>query len=43
MTRVGEMLAAAKAEGMTTLVQDGILKALAGLTAFRLVKAVSLK
>ena len=41
--RVAEMQPAAKSEGMTTLVQDGILKALAGLTDFRQVKAVAIK
>jgi type II secretory ATPase GspE/PulE/Tfp pilus assembly ATPase PilB-like protein len=37
------MVAAARAEGMTTLVQDGILKSLQGLTDFRQVKAVAIK
>src|SRR5919204_1654120 len=32
--RVAEMLALARAEGMTTLVQDGVLKSLQGLTDF---------
>ncbi len=41
--RVAEMLLAAKAIGMTTLVQDGILKSLEGLTDFRQVKAVAIK
>ena len=41
--RVAEMLEQAKAEGMTTLVQDGVLKSLAGLTDFRQVKAVAIK
>jgi type II secretory ATPase GspE/PulE/Tfp pilus assembly ATPase PilB-like protein len=41
--RVAEMLLAAKALGMTTLVQDGILKSLEGLTDFRQVKAVAIK
>jgi type II secretory ATPase GspE/PulE/Tfp pilus assembly ATPase PilB-like protein len=41
--RVAEMLERAKAEGMTTLVQDGVLKALSGLTDFRQVKAVAIK
>jgi type II secretory ATPase GspE/PulE/Tfp pilus assembly ATPase PilB-like protein len=41
--RVPEMLASARADGMTTLVQDGILKSLAGLTDFRQVKAVAIK
>jgi type II secretory ATPase GspE/PulE/Tfp pilus assembly ATPase PilB-like protein len=41
--RVAEMLPTARAEGMTTLVQDGVLKALSGLTDFRQVKAVAIK
>jgi type II secretory ATPase GspE/PulE/Tfp pilus assembly ATPase PilB-like protein/GAF domain-containing protein len=41
--RVAEMLVAAKGAGMTTLVQDGILKSLDGLTDFRQVKAVAIK
>jgi type II secretory ATPase GspE/PulE/Tfp pilus assembly ATPase PilB-like protein len=41
--RVTEMFAQAKADGMTTLVQDGILKSLSGLTDFRQVKAVAIK
>ena len=41
--RVAEMLEMAKHEGMTTLVQDGVLKTLAGLTDFRQVKAVAIK
>ena len=41
--RVPEMVAVAKSEGMTTLVQDGILKTLTGLTDFRQVKAVAIK
>ena len=41
--RVAEMLELARAEGMTTLVQDGILKTLGGLTDFRQVKAVAIK
>ena len=41
--RVAEMFVQAKAEGMTTLVQDGVLKSLAGLTDFRQVKAVAIK
>jgi type II secretory ATPase GspE/PulE/Tfp pilus assembly ATPase PilB-like protein len=41
--RVAEMLAQAKAEGMTTLVQDGVLKTISGLTDFRQVKAVAIK
>ena len=41
--RVPEMLASAKGDGMTTLVQDGILKSLQGVTDFRQVKAVAIK
>ncbi len=41
--RVAEMVERAKAEGMTTLVQDGVLKTLGGLTDFRQVKAVAIK
>ena len=41
--RVAEMFVQAKAEGMTTLVQDGVLKSLAGTTDFRQVKAVAIK
>jgi len=41
--RVAEMLEMARHEGMTTLVQDGVLKTLAGLTDFRQVKAVAIK
>jgi type II secretory ATPase GspE/PulE/Tfp pilus assembly ATPase PilB-like protein len=41
--RVAEMLPQARMEGMTTLVQDGILKALQGVTDFKQVKAVAIK
>jgi type II secretory ATPase GspE/PulE/Tfp pilus assembly ATPase PilB-like protein len=41
--RVAEMVTLAKQEGMTTLVQDGILKALEGLTDLKQVKAVAIK
>ena len=41
--RVAEMVKVAKDEGMTTLVQDGILKALEGLTDLKQVKAVAIK
>jgi len=41
--RVAEMLTLARAEGMTTLVQDGVLKSIQGLTDFRQVKAVAIK
>ena len=41
--RVAEMVKVAKEEGMTTLVQDGIQKALEGLTDIKMVKAVAIK
>ena len=41
--RVGKIVARAKQEGMTTLVQDGILKVLQGTTDFRQVKAVAIR
>jgi type II secretory ATPase GspE/PulE/Tfp pilus assembly ATPase PilB-like protein len=41
--RVVEMVKVAKDDGMTTLVQDGILKALDGLTDLKQVKAVAIK
>ena len=41
--RVAEILPVAKSEGMTTLVQDGILKALSGITDYKQVKAVAIK
>jgi type II secretory ATPase GspE/PulE/Tfp pilus assembly ATPase PilB-like protein len=41
--RVAEMLTASKNDGMTTLVQDGILKALEGVTDVKQVKAVAIK
>jgi type II secretory ATPase GspE/PulE/Tfp pilus assembly ATPase PilB-like protein/GAF domain-containing protein len=41
--RVSEIGEAAQAEGMTTLLQDGILKAIKGLTDYKQVKAVALK
>jgi type II secretory ATPase GspE/PulE/Tfp pilus assembly ATPase PilB-like protein len=41
--RVVEMVQVAKADGMTTLVQDGILKAVEGLTDLKQVKAVAIK
>src|SRR3989454_2673143 len=41
--RVTEMVTTAKGDGMTTLVQDGILKALDGLTDVKQVKAVAIK
>jgi type II secretory ATPase GspE/PulE/Tfp pilus assembly ATPase PilB-like protein len=41
--RTAEIFVQAKAEGMSTLVQDGILKSLSGLTDFRQVKAVAIK
>ncbi len=41
--RVAEMVKVAKDEGMTTLVQDGVLKSLDGLMDLKQVKAVALK
>ena len=41
--RVTEMVKVAKDEEMTTLVQDGILKVLEGLTDLKQVKAVAIK
>jgi type II secretory ATPase GspE/PulE/Tfp pilus assembly ATPase PilB-like protein len=41
--RVSEVLPVVKAEGMTTLVQDGILKSLQGVTDYKQVKAVAIK
>jgi type II secretory ATPase GspE/PulE/Tfp pilus assembly ATPase PilB-like protein len=41
--RVAEMVKIAKEEGMTTLVQDGIMKALDGITDVKQVKAVAIK
>jgi type II secretory ATPase GspE/PulE/Tfp pilus assembly ATPase PilB-like protein len=41
--RPAEMLAQARREGMTTLVQDGALKAVAGLTDLRQVRAAAIK
>ncbi len=41
--RVMEMLALARSEGMTSLVQDGVIKSLQGSTDFRQVKAVAIK
>lgn len=41
--RVAEMLVRAKEDGMTTLVQDGILKSLEGTTDYKQVKAVAIK
>ncbi len=40
---VSEMLAQARKEGMTTLVQDGVLKVLQGLTTFDQVRAAALR
>ncbi len=42
-SRVPEILAQAKAEGMTTLVQDGILKSLKGVMDLAQVRAVAIK
>lgn len=41
--RVTELSKCAKAEGMTTLVQDGILKILMGITDIKQVRAVAIK
>jgi type II secretory ATPase GspE/PulE/Tfp pilus assembly ATPase PilB-like protein len=41
--RTAEIFTQARSEGMSTLVQDGILKSLSGLTDFRQVKAVAIK
>jgi type II secretory ATPase GspE/PulE/Tfp pilus assembly ATPase PilB-like protein len=41
--RVSELFTQAKSEGMTTLVQDGILKSISGMTDLRQVKAVAIK
>jgi type II secretory ATPase GspE/PulE/Tfp pilus assembly ATPase PilB-like protein len=41
--RVAEMVKVAKGEGMTTLVQDGVLKVLEGLTDLKQVKTVAIK
>jgi type II secretory ATPase GspE/PulE/Tfp pilus assembly ATPase PilB-like protein len=41
--RTEEMLKAAIEEGMTTLLQDGVQKALLGHTTFKEVKAVAIK
>jgi type II secretory ATPase GspE/PulE/Tfp pilus assembly ATPase PilB-like protein len=41
--RTAEMLATARQEGMTTLVQDGIRKVLQGLTTYKQVRAVAIK
>ncbi len=42
-SRTAEMLTLAQTEGMVTLVQDGIRKALQGLTTYRQVRAVAMK
>lgn len=41
--KTSEMLGVAKKEGMVTLVQDGILKVLAGLTTYEQVRTVAMK
>ena len=41
--RTVEMTSLAKTEGMITLMQDGILKALAGSTTFDQVRTVAMK
>ena len=42
-SRTAEMLTLALTDGMVTLVQDGIRKALQGLTTYRQVRAVAMK
>jgi type II secretory ATPase GspE/PulE/Tfp pilus assembly ATPase PilB-like protein len=42
-SRTAEMLTLALTEGMVTLVQDGIRKALQGFTTYRQVRAVAMK
>jgi len=42
-TRTGELLALAKCEGMKTLLQDGIVKVLQGMTTYKQVRAVAIK
>jgi type II secretory ATPase GspE/PulE/Tfp pilus assembly ATPase PilB-like protein len=41
--RVVKIVARGKREGMTTLVQDGVLKVLQGITDFHQVKAVAIR
>jgi len=41
--KTAEMQSLATKEGMVTLVQDGILKVLAGLTTYEQVRAVAMK
>jgi type II secretory ATPase GspE/PulE/Tfp pilus assembly ATPase PilB-like protein len=41
--RPPEILQQAKREGMTTLLQDGVIKALDGLTDFRQVRAAAMR
>ena len=41
--KTAEMQSLAMKEGMVTLVQDGILKVLAGLTTYEQVRAVAMK
>jgi type II secretory ATPase GspE/PulE/Tfp pilus assembly ATPase PilB-like protein len=42
-SRTAEMLTLALTDGMVTLVQDGIRKALQGFTTYRQVRAVAMK
>jgi type II secretory ATPase GspE/PulE/Tfp pilus assembly ATPase PilB-like protein len=42
-SRTAEILTLALTEGMATLVQDGIRKALQGFTTYRQVRAVAMK
>jgi type II secretory ATPase GspE/PulE/Tfp pilus assembly ATPase PilB-like protein len=41
--KTADMTSLAKKEGMITLMQDGILKALGGLTTFEQVRAIAMK
>ena len=41
--KTSDMTSLAKKEGMITLMQDGILKALGGLTTFEQVRAIAMK
>jgi type II secretory ATPase GspE/PulE/Tfp pilus assembly ATPase PilB-like protein len=42
-SQTAQMMSLAMTEGMVTLVQDGIQKALQGLTTYRQVRAVAMK
>jgi type II secretory ATPase GspE/PulE/Tfp pilus assembly ATPase PilB-like protein len=41
--RVPDILRQARKQGMTTLIQDGIVKVLGGITDFRQVKAAAIR